>query len=449
MGFETFGFSQELLDGLDAMNFSEPTPIQQQAIPEILAGKDLIASAQTGTGKTAAFLLPIIESNLKNGNGKIDTLIIVPTRELGLQIDQQLEGFAYFVPVSSIAVYGGGDGKEFEVQKRALREGTDIVIATPGKLLSHLNMGYVDMKNLKHLILDEVDRMLDMGFIEDIQRILTFLPEDRQTLFFSATMPPKISQLAVKLLKNPVQINISISKPAAGIKQGAYSVYDTQKLQLLKNIFEGRDLKSAILFAGTKQKVKEVERELRKMGLNVGAIHSDLEQAQREEVLLGFRNKNVTILVATDVVSRGIDVQGIELVVNYDVPADPEDYVHRIGRTARAETKGEAVTLINPLDQRKFSRIEEMIETIVEKYTLPDNFEGGPVYDPMKNKEDSKGKSRRSKGKPQPTAANKTARPISKANSKEDKRPMASKAESTTNKNAHIVKREDWKKPES
>ena len=448
MGFETFGFSQELLDGLDAMNFREPTPIQQQAIPEILAGKDLIASAQTGTGKTAAFLLPIIESNLKSNTGKIDTLIIVPTRELGLQIDQQLEGFAYFVPVSSIAVYGGGDGIEFEVQKRALREGTDIVIATPGKLLSHLNMGYVDMKDLKHLILDEVDRMLDMGFIEDIQRILTFLPEDRQTLFFSATMPPKIRQLAVKLLKNPVQINISISKPAAGIKQGAYSVYDTQKLQLLKTIFEGRDLKSAILFAGTKQKVKEVERELRKMGLNVGAIHSDLEQAQREEVLLGFRNKNVTILVATDVVSRGIDVLGIELVVNYDVPADPEDYVHRIGRTARAETKGEAVTLINPLDQRKFSRIEEMIETIVEKYTLPDNFEAGPVYDPMKNKEDSKGNSRRSKGKPQPTAASKTARPVNKVNHKQESKDILPKSESDSNKNAHLVKREDWKKPE-
>lgn len=258
MGFETFGFSQELLDGLDAMNFREPTPIQQQAIPEILAGKDLIASAQTGTGKTAAFLLPIIESNLKNNNGKIDTLIIVPTRELGLQIDQQLEGFAYFVPVSSIAVYGGGDGKEFEIQKRALREGTDIVIATPGKLLSHLNMGYVDMKNLKHLILDEVDRMLDMGFIEDIQRILTFLPEDRQTLFFSATMPPKIRQLAVKLLKNPVQINISISKPAAGIKQGAYSVYDTQKLQLLKTIFEGRDLKVQFYLQEPSRKSKKL-----------------------------------------------------------------------------------------------------------------------------------------------------------------------------------------------
>lgn len=447
MGFETFGFSQELLEGLDAMNFSEPTPIQQQAIPEILAGKDLIASAQTGTGKTAAFLLPVIESNLHKNKGHIDTLIIVPTRELGLQIDQQLEGFAYFVPVSSIAVYGGGDGKEFEVQKRALKEGTDVVIATPGKLLSHLNMGYVDMTHLKHLILDEVDRMLDMGFIEDIQRILTFLPDERQTLFFSATMPPKIRQLAVKLLKNPVQINISISKPAAGIKQGAYSVYDTQKLHLLKHIFEGRNLKSAILFAGTKQKVKEVERELRKMGLNVGAIHSDLEQAQREEVLLGFRNKNVTILVATDVVSRGIDVLGIELVVNYDVPADPEDYVHRIGRTARAETKGEAVTLISPLDQRKFSRIEEMIETVVEKYMLPDNFETGPVYDPTKNKEGFKGKNRRSKGKSQPVAESKTARSISKTNTNQGNSADRSRSANIPNENKHIVKRSDWKKP--
>lgn len=420
MGFETFGFSQELLDGLDAMNFREPTPVQSQAIPEIMAGKDLIASAQTGTGKTAAFLLPIIESNLLNQTHHIDTLIIVPTRELGLQIDQQLEGFAYFVPVSSIAVYGGGDGKEFEVQKRALREGTNIVIATPGKLLSHLNMGYVDLSHLKHLVLDEVDRMLDMGFIEDIQRILTFVPAKRQTLFFSATMPPKIRHFAVKLLNDPIQINISISKPAEGIKQGAYLVYDTQKLALLKDIFQGRNLKSAILFAGTKQKVKEVERELRKMGLNVGAIHSDLDQSQREDVLLGFRNKNVTILVATDVVSRGIDVQGIELVVNYDVPGDPEDYVHRIGRTARAETKGEAVTLINPLDQRKFMRIEEMIDSVIEKYPLPDTFEKGPDYAPSKHAGAPRGKQAGNKprnpirNKPSNPSAAEPSRPIVK-----------------------------------
>jgi superfamily II DNA/RNA helicase len=380
MGFEQFGFSDELMNGLDAMNFKEPTPIQVQAIPEILAGRDLIASAQTGTGKTAAFLLPILEKCLRNKPQHIDTLVIVPTRELGLQIDQQLEGFSYFLPFSNIAVYGGGDGKEFETQKKALQQGTEIVVATPGKLLSLLNMGFANMKHLKHLVLDEVDRMLDMGFIEDIQRILSFLPEEKQTLFFSATMPPKIRQLALKLLKDPVQINISISKPAAGIKQSAYLVNDPQKLGLLKTIFNKPELKSAILFAGTKQKVKEVERELRKMKLNVAAIHSDIEQAQREEVLLNFRNRKTTILVATDVVSRGIDVQGIELVVNYDVPGDPEDYVHRIGRTARAETTGEAITLINRDDIRRFRRIEQMIERDIDKLELPEGMPPGPDY---------------------------------------------------------------------
>lgn len=385
MEFKEFGFSEELLNGLDAMNFKQPTPVQEKAIPEILSGKDLIASAQTGTGKTAAFLLPLLESSLRTPGNNIHSLIIVPTRELGLQIDQQLEGFAYFVPVSSIAVYGGGDGKEFEIQKRALRDGTEIVIATPGKLLSHLNMGYVDLSNLRHLVLDEVDRMLDMGFIDDINKILTFLPKKRQTLFFSATMPPKIKQLALKLLHEPAQVNISLSKPAENIKQTAYLTYDTQKINLLKNIFENRDLKSGILFAGRKQRVKEIEKELRKIGVNVGAIHSDLDQPQREDVLLKFRNKNIALLVATDVVSRGIDVQGIELVVNYDVPGDPEDYVHRIGRTARAESKGEAITLINPDDVKRFKRIEEMIEQVIEKVALPQGFESGPDYNISKS----------------------------------------------------------------
>lgn len=395
-GFNQFGFSEQLLEGLDAMNFREPTPIQQQAIPEILAGKDIIASAQTGTGKTAAFLLPVLEKNIREKPGHIDTLIIVPTRELGLQIDQQLEGFAYFLPFSNIAIYGGGDGREFEVQKKALVQGTEIVVATPGKLLSHLNMGYVDMSQLRHLILDEVDRMLDMGFIDDIQRILKFLPAERQTLFFSATMPPKIRQLAVKLLREPMQINISISKPAEGIQQAAYLVYDSQKLKLLQYIFTNPDLKSAILFAGTKQKVKEVERELRRLKFNVQAIHSDIEQQEREEVLLNFRNRKTTILVATDVVSRGIDVQGIELVVNYDVPGDPEDYVHRIGRTARAETKGEAITLVSDADVRRFMRIEAMIERSVDKLALPEGFDAGPEFKPVS---DEKGRNRHKKGK--------------------------------------------------
>jgi superfamily II DNA/RNA helicase len=381
MTFSEFGFSEELLSGLEAMNFSKPTPVQEAAIPEILKGRDLIASAQTGTGKTAAFLLPLLEAAIKKPGNKIRSLIIVPTRELGLQIDQQLEGFSYFLPVSSIAVYGGGDGKEFEQQKRALKEGTDIIIATPGKLLSHLNMGYVDMSSLQHLVLDEVDRMLDMGFIDDINRILTFLPEKKQTLFFSATMPPKIRQLALRLLHEPAQVNIALSKPAVGIKQSAYLVHTPDKLNLLLKILAEKNIQSGILFAGRKQAVKEIERALKKAGINVGAIHSDLEQNERESVLLKFRNRQIKLLVATDVVSRGIDVVGIEIVINYDVPGDPEDYVHRIGRTARAETTGEAITFIHSEDIRRFRRIEEMIETEIEKNPLPEGINPGPAYD--------------------------------------------------------------------
>jgi superfamily II DNA/RNA helicase len=444
MGFDEFGFSAELLAGLDAMNFKQPTPIQLQAIPEILAGNDILASAQTGTGKTAAFLLPILERNLRDKPTHIDTLIIVPTRELGQQIDQQLEGFAYFVPVSSTAIYGGGDGQGFEQQRKALTQGTEILVATPGKLLSHLNMGYVDMSKLRHLVLDEVDRMLDMGFIDDITRILKYLPEKRQTLFFSATMPPKIRQLAVKLLHHPVQINISLSKPAEGIKQGAFLVYDNQKLDLLKTIFKDKDLKSAILFAGTKQKVKEVERELKKMGLNVGAIHSDLEQSQRDEVLLGFRNRNVTILVATDVVSRGIDVVGIELVVNYDVPGDPEDYVHRIGRTARAETQGEAITLVNEVDQRKFQRIEQLIERPIEKYPLPEGFDQGPLYEPERKRPSAPGKHSKFKGKSDSYGKSPNARNVQPVVSTPN--PVVSGSETPqTHKLANYTKKRRWK----
>lgn len=382
MGFEQFGFSPELMEGLDAMNFREPTPIQKLAIPEILSGKDVLASAQTGTGKTAAFLLPLLELHLRNEPVPIDTLIIVPTRELGQQIDQALTGFSYFLPLSSMAIYGGGDGAGFEQQKKALTQGCDIVVATPGKLLSHLNLGYVNISQLRHLVLDEVDRMLDMGFIDDINRILKYLPENRQTLFFSATMPPKSRQLAMRLLKNPVQLNIAISKPAAGIKQSAYMVHDKQKLKLVQAIFQSRNVQSAILFAGRKQSVKEIERELKKMKLNVAAMHSDLDQNEREEVLLNFRNRKVNILVATDIVSRGIDIEGLDLVLNYDVPPDPEDYVHRIGRTARAASSGEAITLVNELDQKRFLRIEKLIEREVEKVPLPEGFEPGPEYNP-------------------------------------------------------------------
>lgn len=382
MKFSDFNFESSLQEGLDSMGFETPTPIQEQAIPIILRHKDLIGCAQTGTGKTAAFLLPILNQLTAKPTDETDTLIIVPTRELALQIDQALQGFSYFTSVSSIAIYGGSDGSVFERERRALTDGANVIIATPGRLMAHLNMGYVKLNGLKHLILDEADRMLDMGFLEDIMKITTYLPKERQTLLFSATMPPKIRTLATKLLKDPEQINIAISKPSEGIIQGAYLVYDAQKNNLIKCLLKGKELNSVIIFVSTKQKVKELEKELQKAGLRAKAIHSDLEQNEREEVLLNFRSKQLQILVATDILSRGIDIEDISLVINYDVPGDAEDYIHRIGRTARAASTGVALTFINDVDQQKFLQIETLIGAEVKKLPLPTELGQGPVYAP-------------------------------------------------------------------
>lgn len=364
------------------MGFETPTPIQEQAIPIIQSGKDLIGCAQTGTGKTAAFLLPILNKLSGLPAETTDTLIIVPTRELALQIDQALQGFSYFTSVSSLAIYGGSDGSVFERERRALSEGANIIIATPGRLMAHLNMGYVKLDSLKHLILDEADRMLDMGFVDDILKITSYLPKVRQTLMFSATMPPKIRTLASKLLVEPEHISIAVSKPAAGVVQGAYLVYDAQKNKLIKSLLEGKDLSSVIIFVSTKIKVKELERDLQKAGLKAKAIHSDLEQLEREEVLRNFRSKKLQILVATDILSRGIDIEDIGLVINYDVPGDAEDYIHRIGRTARAAATGVALTFINEYDQQKFLQIETMLGSEVKKLALPESLGTGPDYAP-------------------------------------------------------------------
>ncbi|HWB64891.1 MAG TPA: DEAD/DEAH box helicase, partial [Chitinophagales bacterium] len=377
----------ELMEGLNAMNFEKPTPIQQQAIPLIMQGRDLIACAQTGTGKTAAFVLPVINELIKNPGDYIHALIIVPTRELAIQIDEALQGFAYFAPVSHIAIYGGTGGISFEQEKKALTQGANIIIATPGRLIAHLNMGYVQIDKLGALILDEADRMLDMGFMDDISKIISFLPKQRQTLLFSATMPPKIRELAKKILNNPEQISISISKPAEGVLQGAYVVYDTQKVPLLIELLQSSKSTSTIIFSSTKEKVKLLERELLRKGLKVSAIHSDLDQDQRNDVMRQFRNRNLQILVATDILSRGIDIDSIGVVINYDVPGDAEDYVHRVGRTARAESTGVALTFINPHDQRKFARIEELIGSTVHKIPVPAKFGESPAYDPGKKTE--------------------------------------------------------------
>ena len=383
MNFSDFNFNETLLDGLDAMGFEKATPIQEQSIPIVLANKDLIACAQTGTGKTAAYLLPIMNKIKEEGNGKLNTLIIAPTRELAQQIDQQVEGLAYFTGITSIPVYGGGDGNIFAQQQKAMREGADIVIATPGRLIAMLtSSGSVDMSSIKHLVLDEADRMLDMGFFDDIVRIINYLPADRQTLLFSATMPPKIRLLANKILKNPEQINIAISKPAEGILQQAYMAYDTQKIALVKSVLKEHNTGSIIMFAGTKDKVKDLDRELNRAGISIKAFHSDLEQSEREDIMRQFRNRDIRILIGTDILSRGIDVDGISLVINYDVPPDPEDYVHRIGRTARAETTGTAITFITPKDARRFFDIESLIGYDIVKLPLPEGLGEAPLYQP-------------------------------------------------------------------
>ncbi|MEZ4740146.1 MAG: DEAD/DEAH box helicase [Flavobacteriales bacterium] len=383
--FRSLGISDDLLQGLDAMIITKPTPIQQQAIPAVLDGRDLIACAQTGTGKTAAFLLPLIDiitGYRPKVDGSIRGLILVPTRELALQIDQQLQAIAYFTPITSIPLYGGSDGSTFDQQKAALVGGVEVVVATPGKLLSHLNLGYVPLKGLEMLVMDEADRMMDMGFVDDIRKIIGFLPTERQSLMFSATMPPAIRELTKQVMHDPMEVSIALSKPAEGVDQQAYVIFDMQKANILEHILNTNEGTSIVIFAGRKIEVKNLNRHLQKKGFNSRGMHSDLDQSEREEVMLAFRNRRLRILVATDVVSRGIDIDDIDLVINYDVPRDPEDYVHRVGRTARASKKGQAITFVNEKQMREFSRIEALIGYEVKKMPLPEGMPRGPQSDP-------------------------------------------------------------------
>ncbi len=382
--FSEFNFHENILESIAASGYEDATPVQEQVMPIIMAGKDVIASAQTGTGKTAAFLLPLL-NNLLTGESNdhhISALIIVPTRELAIQISTHLDGLTYFTSLSSIAVYGGGDGQNFVQEKQALSKGADIVVSTPGKLIAHINMGYVKLKQLQYLVLDEADRMLDMGFHDDIMRIISNLPEKRQTLLFSATMPPKIRTLAQKILKNPEEINIAISKPPEKINQQAFIIYEPQKIPLVKHLLKDSPFKSILIFCSKKQNVKQLTRDLKRAGFNAEEIHSDLEQLQREEVLRSFANKRLPILVATDILSRGIDIDHIELVINFDVPHDGEDYVHRIGRTARAETDGTAYTFVTEKEQRRLAMIERLIGREVPKASVPPELGPVPSYNP-------------------------------------------------------------------
>jgi len=382
--FTEFGFDERLVEGIEASNYEEATPVQQQVIPHILEGKDIIASAQTGTGKTAAFLLPLINRIITGVSdpSSITAMVIVPTRELAIQISQHLEGLSYFTSISSIAVYGGGDGNAFVQEKKALSMGADIVVCTPGKMMGHIKMGYVKLSQLKYLVLDEADRMLDMGFYDDIMFIINHLPQKRQNLLFSATMPPKIRSLARKILNQPEEINISISKPPEKIIQQAFIVYDAQKIPLIVHLLKEKNYRSVLVFCSSKLNVKQLTRDLKRNGIRAGEIHSDLEQENREDILMQYRSGRLPVLVATDILSRGIDIDNIDLVINFDVPHDGEDYVHRIGRTARAEADGTAYTLVNEKEQRKFSSIEKLIGKEVSKMSIPESLGVQPAYNP-------------------------------------------------------------------
>ena len=403
MRFDELDLEEAVLDGLDAMNFLETTPVQELTIPVILEGKDIIACAQTGTGKTAAYVLPVINELSKGLHpaNAIKAIIMAPTRELAQQIDQQIEGFTYFVPVSAVAVYGGTDGIAWEQQKRGMEMGADIVIATPGRLLSHIKLGTVDLSQVSFFVLDEADRMLDMGFYDDIMQIVKYLPKERQTIMFSATMPAKIQQLANTILNNPSEIKLAVSRPADKIIQAAYVCYENQKLGIIRNLFMDEVPERVIIFASSKIKVKEVTKALKSMKLNVGEMHSDLEQVQREAVMHDFKAGRINILVATDIVARGIDIDDIRLVINFDVPHDSEDYVHRIGRTARANNDGVALTFVSEKEQSNFKSIENFLEKEIYKIPIPTELGEAPEYKPrsFSNKGGNYSKRRNFKGK--------------------------------------------------
>ena len=384
MRFDELDLEDEILDGLEDMNFQEMTPVQEHCIPVILDGRDLIGCAQTGTGKTAAYTLPLLNRLLVEGNDAnvVKSVIIVPTRELAQQIDQQFQGFSYYAPISTTVVYGGGDGKGWDIQKNGMLRGADVVIATPGRMISHIQNSGVDLSHVEYLIHDEADRMLDMGFSDDIMKIVSYMPRERQTIMFSATLPPKIRELAKTILRDPAEVNIAISKPNEAIDQSAYVCYESQKLGIIRAMFAEPTESKTIIFSSSKMKVKELAHTLKRMKLDVAPMHSDLEQAQREEVMLAFKNNRIKILVATDIVARGIDIEDIGMVINYDVPRDPEDYIHRIGRTARAAATGAAVTFVNEEEQGAFHRIEKFIEREVRKAELPAEVGEGPKYAP-------------------------------------------------------------------
>ena len=418
MTFEETYLNDNILDALYDMHFEEMTPIQEKCIPEILDGQDLIGVAQTGTGKTAAYLLPILSMLDDGGYPKdaVNCIVMSPTRELAQQIDQAMQGFGYYLDgISSVAVYGGNDGTRFDVETKGLKMGADVIIATPGRLLSHIRMGHIDLSRLSFFVLDEADRMLDMGFSDDILQIAKMLPANHQTIMFSATMPQKIQQLARTLLNNPIEVKIAVSKPADKIQQSAYLCYEPQKLGIIRHLFKVGELERVIIFSGKKDKVKDITRELKHMHINCAPMHSDLSQAERDDVMYRFKAGQVSVLVATDIVARGIDIDDILMVINYDVPHDAEDYVHRIGRTARAQRDGVAITFVSDKDMRNFADIERFLERDIQKNPLPDGLGEAPAYQKSSPHKNSRGRGGRHRyGKPHGKPRGKSKRKNSK-----------------------------------
>ena len=421
MLFEDFDLSDDLLDALYAMHFEECTPIQEQAIPVVLDRRDLIAIAQTGTGKTAAYLLPVIDllAELPEADGFVNCIVMAPTRELAQQIERQMDGFSYYLPLSSIAVYGGTGGAGFARQQKGMKAGADVVIATPGRLQALLQIGGIDLSKVRYFVLDEADRMLDMGFYDDIMAIAKLLPKERQTLLFSATMPPKIRKLAQSLLNDPVEVKIAPSRPVEKIKQSAIFCYEDDKQRTLTDILKKRRGERVIVFAASKHGVRDLTRDLRRSGIKAAEIHSDLDQQQREETIRGFRSGRIEVIVATDLLARGIDIDEVMLVVNYDVPREPEDYVHRVGRTARANADGEAVTLVSPRDRRAFARVESTLKIKIAAENRPASYPRPASDRPARS--DKKGNNRpdnRNKGNNQQS---------DDKNNGEDRRPAGNK----------------------
>ena len=400
MKFEDLDLTDNILDALYDMHFDECTPVQEKCIPPVLEGRDVLGVAQTGTGKTAAYLLPIL-SKLDGENypkDAVNCIVMSPTRELAQQIDQAMQGFSYYLPdVSIVAVYGGNDGNRYDQEMKSMRLGADVIIATPGRLISHISMGNIDLSRVSFFVLDEADRMLDMGFSEDIMKIASKLPANCQTIMFSATMPKDIEKMAQNLLKNPVEIKLAVSKPAEKIQQSAYICYETQKLQIIKDIFKAGDLKRVIIFSGSKMKVKQINQALTRMKINSGEMHSDLDQAQRDEMMFKFKSGQIDVLVATDILARGIDIDDIAMVINYDVPHDAEDYVHRIGRTARADRDGVAITFVNEDDMFAFHQIEKFLDKDITKNPLPADCGEGPEYTTSRRPGKTSAKNRRRK----------------------------------------------------